>query len=279
MSGTLLACKLGRMSILLFRAPGLIAALAVSLAAVAPVRAQGWDEAAHLREIQNIVRAVESASREKTEPPRLSGAGGDGFRRALNASRVRPANVGQAGAAIDVCFSSQQMNMAYLLYGTGLTPELFPKANATQLAVIGSNVVRYQDEAHLARAFEVRCTAAVAPEMSKFFLGLPQSERTPTRLAGLGSMQLGLRQTLEGALVSISQDEARKENRAIVAAAVRDSLPNLLAFLSRSERETLLAAVDRMRPGVQPDVKGLFDTVSTNLRTADCTDLCAVTSG
>lgn len=254
---------------------GPAALLAVMLIPCAAI-AQAWDAQAHLREFKTLTADVARAQRAGDTPPRLGGSQGQAMRRAFDVGRVRVSGMEDLDRTYAVCQAGFEVALGYFAFNIpGGLPAGELAEDSPELMAMSRNALTYQDEITLAAAFNLACVSRTVPTVSRFWLTLSPAGKTSEE-PKVRRMRSGAQGSLLGALQMLSDSALRKENRALLADALKDSLPAYLQILGMADRTALLEGMAALRPDAPADTQASYDDMARAIRAAPCTDLCTV---
>lgn len=141
---------------------------------------------------------------------------------------------------------------------------------------IARNAAEYQDEISRSQAFLIKAAAASLEAIADFMSQLPPDAKTEARLQGVRQMRLGLQEIVSGMALGLRSPALSEANQILLAKALSDSAPRIIAGLSPEDRNALVANLKAAQPALKPAAQKPIADVIAAAGSAPCEDLCAV---
>ena len=188
--------------------------------------------------------------------------------------------VDDIGGLMDVCNKANALQMSYALFGAeslksdvdhGMpTSELAGKL----VALMNTNVHRYQDEMSPLVAFSTRCMAKVTPLLVIFTKHLKPGEMTDIRRQGLEQTRQGLINMNIGTMTAAVDENLSTKNRRVQLDAEADTIGDTVGILRLEQRAQLLQAALEIRSKLTVEFIPPLDRLIEAYKRTDCTDVC-----
>lgn len=141
---------------------------------------------------------------------------------------------------------------------------------------LAANAAEFQDEISRSQAFLIKAVGASLEAIGDFVAQLPPEARTEARIQGVRQMRLGLQEIVNGLSLGLRSPALREANQLLLARALAEASPRLIAGLSAADRNALAATLKAAQPGLKPAAQKPVADVIAAAGSAACEGLCAL---
>jgi hypothetical protein len=212
-------------------------ALLLALALVAPALAQAAPPPAEqaYKAAQALQRYVDGMAASGGWPDYTQPPASDLFRQVFNVDALKalpPPQANDLPWLLEWSQTASAASKAIVMHGITPGPHL-------DLAAVGRNVERYEDQYCAAADFLIRVAAREMTALVRFVDRLPPEQHTPVRAAGIAKARSGAAEMIAGFLMSTIAG-VKPANARLVTAALRDTRDVWAGFLAPDARPRIL---------------------------------------